>query len=140
MTLTLTDIRKHSSVIFDQLTDEFITVRLPWWWLFRCGVKLVVEKTECLLAAKSISREQRAVSCREFDFYVHAIRRTPLDERRPEPIVHVVISDVADDVTPPIDALVEVRERLFHPLQVTNESVLNYRTPFSDVNNFYLIA
>lgn len=64
-------------------------------------------------------------------FYVHAVRRSPLDERRPQPIVHVVVRYVADDVTPPIDALVEVRERLFHPLQ-SNESTDDLNSARSD--------
>lgn len=99
------------------LTDQLVTVGLPWRRLLGGGVELVVEQTESFLAAARGSREQRAVTDREFDFYVHAVRRTSLDERRPQPIVHVVVRDVADNVAPPIDAPVEVRERLFHPLQ-----------------------
>ena len=75
-------------------------------------------------ATERVSWEQGAVASREFDLYVHAVRRSPLYERGPQPIVHVVVRDVADNVTPPIDALVEVGERLFHPLQSNGDYLI----------------
>lgn len=113
-----------------ELTDQLVTVRFPRWRLLGGHVELVVKQAESFLATERVPWEQGAVTSREFDLYVHAVRRSPLYERRPQPIVHVVVRHVADNVTPPIDALVEVGERLFHPLQ-SNRDYLNF-PPFAD--------
>lgn len=98
------------------LTNKFVTIRLPRGWLLGGGVKLVVEQTKGLLTAESVPGKQRTVASREIDFYIHAVRRTSLYERRPQPIVYVGVRYVAHNITPPIDALVEVCKRLLHPL------------------------
>lgn len=113
-----------------ELTDQLVTVRFPRGRLLGGHVELVVKQAERLFATERVSWEQGAVAGGEFDLYVHAVRRSPLDERGPQPIVHVVVRHVADNVTPPIDALVEVGERLFHPLQ-SNRDDLNF-TRFVD--------
>jgi len=99
------------------LTNEFITIWLPRRWFLGGSIELIIEQTKGLLAAESIPGEQRTIADCEFDFYVHAIRRTSLHERRPQPIVHIVVRYIAHHVTPPIDALVEVCEGFLHPLQ-----------------------
>lgn len=103
--------------IASPLTDKFITLRLPRWRLLGGGVELVIEQTEGLLTAERVPGKQRAVAGREFDFYVHAVRRAPVDERRPQPVVHVVVRHVAHNVTPPIYSFVEICEGLLDPLQ-----------------------
>lgn len=115
--------RTCSPVIF---TYEFVALRLPWRWLFGCRVELVVEQAECLLAAESVAREMRAIARRELNFDVHAIRGAPLDERRPQPIVDVIVRHIADHVAPPIDLLVEICVRLLHPLQQKTIKLLFY--------------
>ena len=47
--------------------------------------------------------------------YINPIRFPPLNEGRPEPVVDIWVADVADNVAPPVDPLVKVREALLNP-------------------------
>lgn len=113
----------------DKLTNEFITIRFPWRWLLSGSIEFIIKKTKCFLAAKRISREQGTVSCREFNFNVHPVRGSPLNKWRPKPIVHVIVGNIANHITPPVDSLVEVGERLLHPLKSKKEK--NFIFPHS---------
>ena len=46
---------------------------------------------------------------------VNSICLSPLNEGRPQPVVNIWVSNIADHVAPPVDALVEVGEALLHP-------------------------
>lgn len=99
------------------LTNQFVALRLPWRWLFGCCVEFVIEQAERLLATERVAREMRAIARRELNLDVHSISGPPLDKRRPQPIVDVIVRHIADHVAPPIDLLVEIRVTLLHPLQ-----------------------
>ena len=47
--------------------------------------------------------------------YIDPICLSPLDEGRPQPIVDIWVADVADNIAPPVDPLVEVGEALLNP-------------------------
>lgn len=96
-------------------TDHLVALGLPGRGLLGGGVELVVQQGEGLLAGERVAREQRAVPDRELDLDVDAVRDAALDERRPQPVVDAVVGHVAHHVRPPVDALVEVGERLLHP-------------------------
>lgn len=67
--------------------------------------------------------EEVAVSHTEFNLDVDAVRISTLDERRPQPVVDVVVGDVAGDVGSPVDALFKVGKALFDPLFVYTRPV-----------------
>ena len=114
--------RGEAALVGSDAVDEFVRVGLPRRRLPRGGVELVVEEAEGFLARERRAGEERAVAHRELDFDVDAVGLTALDERRPQPVVDVVVGNVADDVRAPVDALLEVGEAFFHPLQI-NESI-----------------
>ena len=47
--------------------------------------------------------------------YVNSVSLSPLDKRRPQPVVNIGIADIADDIAPPVDPLVEIGEALLNP-------------------------
>lgn len=100
-------------------TDHLVALGLPRRRLLGRGVELVVQQREGLLAGERVAREERAVADRELDLDVDAVGDAALDERRPQPVVDVVVGHVAHHVRPPVDALVEVGEGLLDPLQHT---------------------
>lgn len=108
--------RSESSLVGGDAVDELVALRLPGWGLSRRRVKLVVEQREGLFAGERRAREEGAVAHRELDLDVDAIRLAPLDERRPQPVVDVVVGHVAHDVRPPVDPLLEIRKALLNPL------------------------
>lgn len=65
-----------------------------------------------------LTREEVAVSHTEFNFDVNSVRILALNERRPEPVVDVVVSDITYNIRAPVDVLFKVGEALFNPLQV----------------------
>lgn len=94
---------------------HLVALGLPGRRLLGRRVELVVQQRERLLAGERVAREQRAVADGELDLDVDAVGGAALDERRPQPVVDAVVRHVAHDVRPPVDALVEVGERLLHP-------------------------
>lgn len=107
------------------LTDEFVALWFPRWRFARRGVELVVEQREGLLARQSVAGEQRAVPDRELDLDVDAVSDASLDERRPQPVVDVVVGHVANHVGPPVYALLEVRIALLYPLKQMHLPVID---------------
>ena len=95
----------------------FVALGFPRRWLFGGRVEFIVEQTEGFPAAVGGAREERTVTSCELDFNVYPIRRTSLDERRPQPIVNVLVGDIAYHVTSPIDTLIKICKRFFDPLQ-----------------------
>ena len=116
--------RGESALIGSDAVDEFVAVGFPGRGFAGGGVELVVEQTERLLAGERRAREQGTVAHRELDFDVDAVGLAALDERRPQPIVDVVVGHVAHHVRAPVDALLEVGEALFYPLQSNNNKPL----------------
>ncbi len=57
-----------------------------------------------------------AVPHAELDLDVDAIGIVPFNERRPQPVVDIIVGDIANDVRSPVDALLKVGEALFDPL------------------------
>lgn len=106
----------------------FVTVSLPRRRFFRGSVELVIEEAECLATTVGRAREEGTVAGRELDLDVYPVGRAPLDEGRPQPIVDVPVRDIAHHVAPPVDALLEIRERLLDPLQ--REFAFNALSPF----------
>ena len=96
-------------------TDHLVALGLPGWRLFSRRVELVVQQREGLLAGERVAGEQGAVPDGELDLDVDAVGDAALDEGRPQPVVDAVVGHVAHHVRPPVDALVEVGERLLHP-------------------------
>ena len=47
--------------------------------------------------------------------YVNSVSLPPLDKRRPQPVVNIGIADIADNVAPPVDPLIEISEALLNP-------------------------
>ena len=47
--------------------------------------------------------------------YVNSVSLPPLDKRRPQPVVNIGIADIADNIAPPVDPLVEIGEALLNP-------------------------
>lgn len=64
------------------------------------------------------------VSHAELDFDVDAIGIVPFDERRPQPVVDIVVGDITYDIRPPVDALLKVGEALFDPLKKKKKTKL----------------
>lgn len=103
-------------------TNLFVTLGFPRRWLFGGRVEFIVEQTEGFPAAVGGARKEGTVTSRELDFNVYPIRRTSLDERRPQPIVNVLVSDIAYHITPPIDALIKICKRFLDPLKQTKKN------------------
>jgi hypothetical protein len=99
--------------------DELVALGLPRRWLARLCIELVKEQAERLLAAQRVARKERAVANGEVDLDVESVGGTAIDERRPQPVVDVRISDIADDVAAPVDALAVIGERLLNPLHAS---------------------
>lgn len=77
----------------------------------------MVEQTERLLAIQRSTGKQIAVAHAEPNLDVDAIRIASLDERRPQPIIYILVGYVADHIRSPIDwILLEICEALLHPL------------------------
>ena len=112
----------EAALVGGDAIDELVALGLPRRRFARGGVELVVEQREGLLAAERRAGEERTVAHGELDLDVDAVGLTALDERRPQPVVDVVVGHVAHHVRPPVDALLEVGEAFFHPLQI-NESI-----------------
>jgi hypothetical protein len=98
-------------------SDELVAFGLPWRRLARNSVELVEKQTERLFTAECVAREKGAISYRKMDFDVQAISWAAINEWRPEPIVYVLICNIAHHIAAPIDALSVVGERLLHPLR-----------------------
>lgn len=75
-----------------------------------------------ILTREGGAGEERAVPHGELDLDVHAVGGAALDEGRPQPVVHVVVGDVAHHVRPPVDAILELREALLNPLRTETEN------------------
>lgn len=123
--LLLTAGNKTCNVVNVYLTDEFVALWFPRWRFARRGVELVVEQREGLLARQGVAGEQRTVPDREFDLDVDAVSDAALDERRPQPVVDVVVSHVANHVRPPVYTLLEVRIALLYPLKQMHLPVID---------------
>lgn len=108
--------RSETSLICSNTVNQFIALRFPRRWLSSRRIKLVIEQTESLFAGKCSAWKEGAIPHREFDFYVDPVGFPPLYEWRPKPVVDVVVGHVADDIRPPVDALLKVGEAFFHPL------------------------
>jgi len=100
------------------LTNRFIAIRFPRRWFPGGHVKLIVEQWKSFFARQSVPREQRTVSDGKLDFDVNEIGQTALNERRPHPIVDVLLGDIAHDVRPPVDALFKIYVAFFDPLEM----------------------
>lgn len=88
---------------------------LPWGLLPGGHVELIIQQTERLFAQLSVAGEQAAVAYGELDLYVYPLGLSAFDEWSPQPVVDFFVCDVANDIRAPIDALVEVSERLLEP-------------------------
>ena len=62
-----------------------------------------------------------AISHREFHLNVDSIGVVSLNERRPQPVVDIIVRNIAGNVRAPIDALRKVCETFFDPLCIQNE-------------------
>lgn len=69
------------------------------------------------ICALKLTWKKTTVPDCKFNFYVNPVRVTPLDERGPQPVVHILIGYITDNVRSPVDPLLEVGERFLHPLQ-----------------------
>ena len=47
--------------------------------------------------------------------YINPIRFSSLNEGRPQPVVDIWVANVANNVAPPVDPLVKVREAFLNP-------------------------
>lgn len=119
--ISITHLRseRRPAVVRSDSVDQFVFVHLINARRSALRVALVVEQTERLLAVQRPTRKQIAVAHTELHLDVDAIRVSSLDERRPQPIVHILVRDVADHIGTPMNArLFEVCEALLHPLDV----------------------
>ena len=85
------------------LIDEFVRLRLPGWRLSGRRVELVVEQREGLLTLDGVAGKEVAVAERKLELDVESVGAAPGDERGPQPVVDVVVADVAHDVRSPVD-------------------------------------
>lgn len=80
-------------------------------------IVLVVVERKGFLTRESHSWEEVAVSHAELDFDVESFDTIirSLNERCPQPVVDIVVCNVTHDVGSPMDSLLKVGERFFHP-------------------------
>lgn len=113
--------KKYNQTMHVGLTDQFVALRLPRRRFSGGGVEFVVQQREGLLAGERVARKEGAVADGELDLDVDAISLRTLDERRPQPVVDVMVGHVAHHIRSPVDALFEVGETLLHPLKAQTE-------------------
>lgn len=111
-------------------TNQLVALRLPRGRLAGGRIKLVVQEREGLLAGQRIAGKESAVTDSELDLDVDAVGVTPLDEGRPQPVVHVVIGYITHDVGAPVDAFLEVGERLLDPPWSSSLRTIRIPGPF----------
>ena len=90
------------------LIDQLVRLGLPRRRLPGGRVELVVEQGEGFFALNGISGEEITIPERELDLDVKPISVTPGDEGGPQPVVDVVVADVADNVRSPIDTFLKI--------------------------------
>lgn len=101
----------HFSTDFSQFTCPNFTYQL-----------VVIEQSSKYI---SLTWKQTAISYGKLNFDVHSIGHISFNERRPQPIVHVIISYITDYVGPPINAFLEICKRLLHPLKQKKNSLIH---------------
>lgn len=99
--------------------DESVRFRFPRRRFFdTVGRHFIVEERKGFLAGKCRAGKERTVAHRKFDFNVQLIGSTATDERSPQPIVHILVGHVTDDITAPVDSLLKIGKTFFDPLSV----------------------
>lgn len=77
----------------------------------------MIEQTERLLAVERPAGKQIAVAHAKPNLDVNAVRIASLDERRPQPIIYILVGHVTDHIRTPVDGVILiVCEALLHPL------------------------
>lgn len=102
------------------LTNQLITFGLPWRWLSSGSIEFIKQQTECFLAGERVAGEERTITNCKLNFNVQPICWATIDERRPKPIVHIIVGHIAHDIATPIDTLAKVCEWFFNPLAKWN--------------------
>lgn len=64
-----------------------------------------------------ITWKEVAISHAEFNLNVYSVGVFSFDEWRPQPVVHIIVGDVANNIRSPVNTLLKIRKTFFNPLR-----------------------